>query len=506
MGISSIIFLFPFFVLAFWLSKTILTTFQSKTVKLPPGPRKLPLIGHLHLLAAHYSDPLCQYLRDLAKKYGPLMHLQIGEVPAIVVTSSEIAKEFYKTHESNFLGRPSLLAGEVLFYNNAEIAFAQYGDYWRQVRKICTMELLSMKRVQSFQPVREEEFLNFCRWIASNEGSPISLTERIYSTANEITTRVALGKKTGLPAKLSHIIEQNEGLSLGFEMVDFFPSFKFLRQVGGLKYAQRLHRQMDEILEEIIVEHQANNNAHEKTHENFLDALLKFHVDAGGGEEYTPLTSDNIKAILLDMLVGGVGSPVTLEWAIAELLKHPKLMKKAQDEVRNVYDKQGYVDDSHINELAYTKSVVKECFRLHPPATLLPVREGSEACVIDGYDIPAKARILVNVWAMGRDPNYWKDPEKFIPERFIDGSVDFRGNNYEYIPFGAGKRMCPGMVFAVANIEFPLAMLLYHFDLVPANGVKPEEMDMTVQRPGLLSRLAKPLHVIPLVKRPLPCK
>ena len=183
--------------------------------------------------------------------------------------------------------------------------------------------------------------------------------------------------------------------------------------------------------------------------------------------------------LLQDMyLAGGETSATTLEWAMSELLRNPKVMEKAQAEVRKVFEGKRKIEDTDILKLDYVKSVVKETLRLHPPATLIP-RECRERCEINGYEIPTKTKILVNVWAIGRDPEYWVNAECFQPERFRGSSVDFKGTDFEYLPFGAGRRMCPGTAFGIAIIELALSQLLYHFDWKLPNEIKPEELDMT---------------------------
>ena len=176
---------------------------------------------------------------------------------------------------------------------------------------------------------------------------------------------------------------------------------------------------------------------------------------------------------------GSETSSMTVEWAMAELMKHPRVLKKAQKEVRQVLGAKAGVDEEGTQELNYLKLVIKETMRLHPPLPLLLPRECRESCEIGGYHIPVKTRVMVNAWALGRDPNCWTDAEKFLPERFQDSSIDYKGNNFEFIPFGAGRRMCPGLSFGIADVEFPLAMLLYHFDWELPSGLTSENLDMT---------------------------
>lgn len=165
-------------------------------------------------------------------------------------------------------------------------------------------------------------------------------------------------------------------------------------------------------------------------------------------------------------------------------MKNPEKMKKAQDEVRKIFHGYGGVKESRLNELKYLQAVIKETMRLQPPVPLLIPRESSEKCEINGYEIPAKSRVIVNVWAIGRDSRYWPDdPEKFNPDRFLlDSAVDFdyyQGKDLKYIPFGARRRMCPGILFGMVSVELILAQLLFHFDWKLPDGLRNEELDMT---------------------------
>ncbi|KAJ7946419.1 Cytochrome P450 [Quillaja saponaria] len=164
---------------------------------------------------------------------------------------------------------------------------------------------------------------------------------------------------------------------------------------------------------------------------------------------------------------------------MSEMMKSPRVMKKAQAEIRQTFKGKKDIQETDLEELHYLNSVIKETLRLHPPAPLLLPRENiSEACKIDGYEVPVKTKVIVNAWAIVRDPKYWHDAESFIPERFSDNTSDFKVTNFEFIPFGAGRRMCPGISFGLANIELPLASLLYYFNWELPNKMKPEDLDM----------------------------
>jgi len=177
---------------------------------------------------------------------------------------------------------------------------------------------------------------------------------------------------------------------------------------------------------------------------------------------------------------GSETSAITIIWAMSEMMKNPEVMKKAQAEVREVFNRNGRVDETAINEMKYLKLLVKETLRAHPPSALLLPRESKERCEINGYEIPAKTKVIVNSWAIARDPKYWTEPESFIPERFlIDSSLDYKGTNFQYLPFGAGRRVCPGYTFGLVMVEYAIALLLYHFDWTLPNGMKHQDLDMT---------------------------
>ena len=188
---------------------------------------------------------------------------------------------------------------------------------------------------------------------------------------------------------------------------------------------------------------------------------------------------------------------------MVEMIRNPRILKKAQEEVREVFRRKGSVDETGISEMTYLKCIVKEILRLHPSAPLLVPRECREKCEINGYEIPEKTKVIVNAWAIGRDPRYWNEPESFIPERFVDSSIDYKGTNFEYIPFGAGRRICPGISFGVINVELPLALLLYHFDWKLPDGIKAEDLDMT-EAFGATVRRKDDLLLVPIAYHPSP--
>lgn len=197
------------------------------------------------------------------------------------------------------------------------------------------------------------------------------------------------------------------------------------------------------------------------------------------------------------MIGAGTDTTFTLmDWSMAEMLRHPKILEKLQTEIRQVLADQGktQVTEEDLPNLSYLKAVIKETLRLHPPLPLLLPHESTQDDVVMGYDVPAGTQALINFWAIGRDPKIWEEPEEFRPERFLNSNIDFRGLHFELIPFGAGRRGCPGISFSSAVSELTLARLLYSFDFSLPVGVKPEEMNMT-ENDGINGKRKTPLLV-----------
>ncbi|CAH1428756.1 unnamed protein product [Lactuca virosa] len=444
---------------------------------LPPGPWKLPIIGNIHHLGSCLPH---QRLRELAlaETYGPLMHLQLGELSVMVVSSPETTKEVMKTHDVNFSDRPYLFASFVICNGATNLTFAPYGDYWRRLRKICSMELLSPMRVQSFTSTREEEVSKFIKSISEHVGSPIDLSQRIFSLTYGITARVAFGKKCKHQESFIALVKEASAAASGFNVSDLYPSSTMLPLLTGFKAKlEKIRGRFEEITGNIIEEHQAKKGETivGDVDEDLVDVLLRYQEH--GDVQTFPLSIANIKAVILDIFSGGSETSSTaVEWAMSEMLKHPRILEKAQTEIREVVTRRGRVDGTCIQELVFLKLVIKETLRLHPPAPLLLPRESRERCEINGYEIPAKTKVIVNAWAIGRDPIWWKDPE---------------------------RRVCPGMSFGLANVELPLIKLLYHFDWKLPDGMTSEDLDMN-ETSGVTVRRKANLNLIPTAYHPAP--
>ncbi|CAI9087634.1 OLC1v1021753C2 [Oldenlandia corymbosa var. corymbosa] len=440
--------------------------------KLPPGPWKLPIIGSLHHLALAGSLPH-RALRDLSRKYGQIMHLQLGEISAVVVSGPQMAKEVLKTHDIALASRPKIAAADIITYDYRDVGFAPYGDYWRQMRKICVLELLSVKNVRGFSPIREDETWKMIRSIQASSGSSVNLTDKLFVLTNAITSRATFG--IGSKQRQDELIRLSNRImeiASGLDVADLFPSKKLVKLISGISFKlKKLFSSMDQILDEIIQEHREKMDD-----DDIVDVLLKVNER---GDLNFPISTDGVKAIIVDMFIAGTEtSATTISWAMSEMIRNPRVMEKAQAEVRGVLQGKSRIRDKDLNELSYLKLVIKETLRLYPPIPLLLPRECREKCEIEGYDIPKGTRVIVNAWAINRDPEFWKDAESFEPERFMSNGIDRIGPNFEYIPFGAGRRMCPGISYAAATMELALAQLLYHFNWKIPDDSEPE-LDMS---------------------------
>ncbi|KAL5714895.1 hypothetical protein ACHQM5_016797 [Ranunculus cassubicifolius] len=485
-----------------WLSFTLLSFsllfllwLNRKAVnKLPPSPPKLPIIGHLHHIGKHPH----RSLRALSNKYGPLMLLQLGQQPTVVVSSAEMAKQILKTHDINFANRPATTGSKLFLYGGKDMAFAPYGGHWRLMRKLSTQDLLSVQKIQSFQFVRKEEMGNMVNKIkkSCSTGGEVNLSDMIMNVINNIISRVALGKSFETESgKSAHakLIEETMEIFGSSTVEDMFPSLKWIDVLTGLdRRMKNTSKAIQQCLNEVIEEHltaRKHNNNKQGDFRDFVDVWLDCEIDSKAGE----YTRESLIAVVMNMFVAGTDTTYTaLEWLMAELIRHPEVMKKLQDEVRRVVGTKGEVDEKDIKQMDYLKCVIKENLRLHGPAPFLLPRVSAVSNTIDGYYVPAKTKVLVNTWAISRDPEMWDRPDEFIPERFMDKTMDYRGLNFEFIPFGAGRRICPGISFGVNSMECIIANLLYLFDWeVPKDGI-----DMT-EVFGLSLKMKFPLRLVP---------
>ncbi|URD81406.1 cytochrome P450 [Musa troglodytarum] len=470
---------------------------RARAHGMPPSPPKLPFIGNFHQLGSlpHRS------LHALSQKHGPLMLLHLGQVPTLVVSSPDGARDVMRNHDQVFASRPALKPAKVLLNDSKDLGFAPYGEHWRQLRKICAVHLLSSIRVQSYRLIREEEVGFMIRKISSRASpttTSVDMSEILYSLFNDIICRVVSGKFTreeGRNVLFRELIGEISVLLSKFYVGDYFPWLGWLDVLfGSMARAKKNKKRWDDLLDGVIQEHEDRSAKGDDGEKDFVDVLLSLREDPGNHALLTPQT---IKALLMDIFTGGTDtSYVTLEYAMAELVRSPRAMAKLQHEVRGTASRKGMVKEEELNEMVYLKAIIKEALRLYPPVPLLVPRELMEDCQIQGYDVPKKTRVIVNAWGIGRDPSHWEAPDEFKPERFMgDGAMDFKGNHFEFTPFGAGRRICPGMSFAIASLELALANLVYHFDWELPGGLTSEDLDMT-EVSGLVQRRKQGLQLV----------
>ncbi|KAM0889511.1 hypothetical protein ACQ4PT_027643 [Festuca glaucescens] len=457
--------------------------------RLPPGPWKLPFLGSLHhVLLSRYGDLPHRALRELSGKHGPLMLLRFGVVPTLVVSSADAAREVLKTHDTAFANRHVSPTLAVFSRGGQDILFSPYGDLWRQLRRVCVLELLSTRRVQSFRHIREDEAAGLLSSVADEcarsggvaIGAVVEIGEQMTHMINDVVVRSAMGSRCPRREELVRVIDESVKLAGGFNLADLFPSSTLARCLsGGLRKAERCNQQIRDIMKDIIVERTSAAVDGSDREEDLLGVLLRVQRD---GSAQCALTTEIITTVILEIFAAGSEtSSTTLEWAMSELVRKPHLLHKAQAEVREAFKGQHKITEGDVGKLSYLHLVIRETLRLHAPVPLLLPRECREQCEVMGYHIPQGTKVLVNTWAMCRDGAYWEDADEFKPERFeASTAADFKGGDFEFIPFGSGRRICPGMGLGLANMELVLATLLYHFDWeLPRGDGKPEELDMS---------------------------
>ncbi|XP_062148267.1 cytochrome P450 71AU50-like [Alnus glutinosa] len=467
---------------------------SSNKKKLPPGPRGFPIFGNLHMLGElPHRD-----LHRLAQKHGPIMYLRLGLVPGIVVSSPQAAEQFLKAHDLVFASRPPLEAAKYISYEQKNLSMSPYGSYWRNIRKMCTLELLSNLKISSFKSMRKEELgllIEFMRE-AARDCVAVDLSAKVSSLSADMSCRMVFGKKymdkdldeKGFKAVI------HEGMQLGAipNLGDYIPCLAPLDLQGLTRRMKAVSKTFDDFFEKIIDEH-VQSKEENKT-KDFVDVMLSF---MGSEESEYRIERSNIKAIILDMLVGSMDTSATvIEWALSELMKHPPIMKKVQKELKDVVGLERMVEESDLDSLEYLDMVLKETFRLHPIAPLLLPHEAMEDCTVNGFHIPQKSKVIINVWAIGRDPSVWSDAEKFFPERFVGSDMDVRGRDFQLIPFGSGRRGCPGMQLGLTVVRLVVAQLAHCFDWELPDNMLPNELDMTEEF-GVTTPRAKHLHAIP---------
>ncbi|XP_071712761.1 cytochrome P450 Tp4149-like [Rutidosis leptorrhynchoides] len=455
----------------------------------PPSPWKLPIIGNLLQLSGNQRS-----LSKLAKKHGPLMLLHLGSVPVLVASSADAAREILKNHEPMFLDRLKSTNLIKITYNFKDLTFSPYGEHWRHAKKILVHHLLSHNKVLSYQKVREEEVTLMMGIIKESCGSLVNFSELIFSYTINVFCRVALGRKFE-SENVKNLIELSIVMIGLFRFEDYMPCLSWIDKLRGLdSIMENHHKKVDKFLEAVIEEHLCKKRRESDKGEScvvdqeqhFIDVLLEHNED----DDTTSFRfgRDNVKGLFLDIfLAGTVQTFSSVDWALSELVRNPKTMKKLQKEVREFAQGKPNVNEEDLVKLKYLNAVFKETMRLHPSPPLIP-RELTQDLNLMGYDIKCGTKVFINTWAIGRDPTLWDEPDVFKPERFLDSPIDYYGGHFELIPFGTGRRGCPGIHYSKTLNEITLANLVNKFDLALPNGENPEDLDMSESSGAVIHR------------------
>ncbi|CAJ1942429.1 unnamed protein product [Sphenostylis stenocarpa] len=398
----------------------------------------------------------------------------MGFLHMVVISNAEAAREVLQVQDNIFSNRPATIAIRYLTYDRADMAFAHYGPFWRQMRKICVVKLFSRKRAESWNSVRGEVD-TIVRTIAANVGDPINVGEVVYYLTKNIVYRAALGSGCReRQAEFISILEEFSKLFEAFNIADFIPCLWWVDPQHLNKRLIKARAALDGFIDKIIDEHVEKRRRDICEGESdMVDGLLNFYSeeaklnnDSVEQQNAMRVTKDNIKAVIMDVMFGGTETVASgIEWTMAELMRSPEELRR-------------------------------EMLRLHPPIPLL-LHETAENAAVCGYHVPKGARVIINVWAIGRDKGTWEEPEAFKPLRFLNPEApNFEGSDFEFIPFGSGRRSCPGMQLGLYGLEVAVAHLLHSFTWELPNGMKPSELD-TSDVFGLAAPRASRLVAIP---------
>ncbi|KAJ7527815.1 hypothetical protein O6H91_16G078000 [Diphasiastrum complanatum] len=477
---------------------------KYRKLNLPLSPPAWPIIGHLHLLG-----PLPhQALSEQAQKHGPLLFLWLGSVPTIVASNASTARECLRTYDQIFASRPAKTESvQILSSNHIDMGWTDHGPLWRHFRKICKLELFSPKKMEASKHVRREEVSSMLKSLLKEGegGKVVSVSSQVFDLTRNVITRMVLNTKyfvSGSAEALEFQKTVYEYFQLNgvFVLGDYLPFMAWLDFQGYKRRMKIVHERLDAMMDKIVQEHRDLKLG---ASINFIDVLLAVGQD-DGNERFG---IDNIKALVSDMITTGSDtSSITIIWGIAEILRNPSVLEKAHQELDRIVGRERIVEEDDIPQLKYLQAIVKETFRLHPAVPLLVPHESTQAVQIAGYDIPAKSRLLVNAWAIGRDPSSWEKPLEFFPDRFLNNTIDIRGKDYELIPFGSGRRGCPGLELGLINVQLGMAALLQSFNWSLPYPQRPADLDMT-ELFGLTLPRASPLCAVatPRLPRHLYC-
>ncbi|CAH8310949.1 unnamed protein product [Eruca vesicaria subsp. sativa] len=489
--ILSLVFLF--------ISLTFLFGTRRRKLNLPPSPtRPFPVIGHLHLLKL----PLHRTFLSLSKSLegASIFSLRLGTRLVFVVSSHSIAEECFTKNDVVLANRPEFIVGKYIGYNSTTMVGSSYGDSWRNLRRIGTIEIFSSLRLNSFVSVRKDEIRRLILSLSKNSQQEYAKVEMrplfMNLTINNILRMVAgkrfYGDGTEDDDEARHVRQLITEVAVrggAGNVANYIPILRWLTSYE--KQVKELAGRVDGFLQNLVNEKRA-----EKVKGNtMIDHLLSLQETQP--DYYTDVI---IKGIILVMIIAGTDtSGGTLEWAMANLLNHPEVLKKARTEIDEVIGSDRLIEEQDIVKLPYIQNIMSETLRLYPVVPMLLPHLASEDCMVAGYDVPRGTMVLVNAWAIHRDPKMWEEPEKFKPERF-----EKEGEEKKMLPFGMGRRACPGSGLAQRLVTLALGSLVQCFEWERAGE---EYVDMTEAEKGTTMGKATPLTAMcrarPIVQKVL---
>ncbi|KAF7844705.1 geraniol 8-hydroxylase-like [Senna tora] len=482
----------------------------------PPSPYPYPIIGNILQLIGQNPH---QKLDQISKTYGPLMSLKLGSLTTIVISSPEIAKEALTKNDLVFSSRevPDIMTA--LGHHEASLVWLPVSDRWKALRKLCFSNIFSPQKLDSTKVLhrtKAQQLLNYVNSRCEN-GLSVDIGRAAFTTVINSLSYLFFSvdfaryddndnDNNVITSDFKEIIEEIMVESGKVNVSDFFPILRFLDPQGVRRRGEDFIRRLMGIFEGIIDERmrlRGNNLRVDNNNNGGGDGdLLDSFLDMMEEKDYVELSRNDFLHLLVDLFVAGTDTTTnTIEWAMAELIRQPKIMAKVREELQEVLGKDGIRKPQEsldfTTNLPYLNAIVKETFRLHPPVPLLHHKSNSKA-ELCGFIVPKDTQVLVNLWAMGRNTSHWgDDADWFVPERFIGSKIDIKGHDFKLMPFGAGRRMCPGLPLAHRSVHFILASLLHGFDWKVEDGQNHGDLDMR-EKYGLAIRRCQPLRAIPI--------